>query len=111
MTDQELSAIEARNDRKLTGLTNHRGFMTTLSSKHGECDYEAVIGRLYQCEYEDIPALLAEVKRQAAEIAAATSERDEAVEIGDALCEEVENCYGRETALTQRWHERSGANG
>ena len=46
-----------------------------------------------------------------AQLAAVTAERDEAVEIGDALCEEVENCYGRETELTQRWHERSGENG
>ena len=46
-----------------------------------------------------------------AALLAVTAERDAAVEIGDALCEEVENCYGRETGLTQRWHERSGENG
>lgn len=35
----------------------------------------------------------------------AESQRREqaAVGIGDELCEEVENCYGRETALTQKW--------
>ena len=39
-----------------------------------------------------------------AALLAVTAERDAAAEIGDALCEEVEDCYGRETELTQKWH-------
>ena len=62
-------------------------------------------------EWETPITLSDHLEAAADELAAVTAERDEAVEIGDALCEEVENCYGRETELTQKWHERSGENG
>ena len=141
----DLEAIEARANAATPGpWYNLDDWMihTEPDFEHNGIPNSKVIGTVKKADAdfiahsrEDIPALLAEVERQAAEIktlsdfieaytdicdkhqethhklmdkiAAITAERDEAVEIGDALCEEVENCYGRETELTQRWHERS----
>ena len=104
----DLEAIKARNKRKLTGINKHHGYITTTSSRCGIGVEDALVEKLYHCEYEDIPALLAEVERlakgkqelienrekwirahgelsaeverQAAEIKAVTAERDEARE-------------------------------
>ena len=49
--------------------------------------------------------LIANAKIKKLEQKLAESQRREraAVKIGDMLCEEVENCYGRETELTLKW--------
>ena len=67
MDQKYFSEIKARANKKLTGKNKFHGYIATKSSKHGEGVYDAIINRLYQCEYEDIPALIAEVERLTAE--------------------------------------------
>jgi hypothetical protein len=65
----QIEEIRKRCEHKLTGKNKHQPGVGTKSSRHGEGVYDAIIRRLYECEYEDIPALLAEIDRLIKEVA------------------------------------------
>lgn len=55
---EKIEEIRARAGKKLTGINKYHGYIATKSSRYGEGVYDAIINRLYHCEYEDIPYLL-----------------------------------------------------
>lgn len=103
--------IRARCNHKLTGRNKYHGYIATKSSKHGEGVYDSIIERLYQCEYEDIPHLLAEIERlrkyeadhawKTAEWLAARQKLCEAI----ARTEKAERERDEYKAALQNWHE------
>jgi hypothetical protein len=103
-----IEEIQERAHKKLTGLNKFHGYIATKSSKHGEGVYDAIIQRLYQCEYEDIPFLLDELTRLRRVISELTEQEGKRIAEIERLRKENEGL--RANAMIQEHIIESGGN-